>query len=174
MSQILIETAPDQLQTLDTLALESSLNHLAQIINQIGQNSTGNLELDEVSISIKVSAQGEVILVNTSSQLTGHAMTLKFKRQQPVVNSQVNPQVTNIYQNLEHLLSTGQWQAANQETWNILCGALHKNLGTLLTAADMEQIPCASLQNLDKLWHKYSDGKFGFSAQSRIHKQTSS
>jgi hypothetical protein len=172
MSQILVETAPDQFQNLDTVAFESSLNHLTQIINRIGQNSGGNLELDEISIGVKVSAQGEVILVNPS-QLTAHTMTLKFKRSQPTANHQINHQVTNIYQNLEQLLATGQWQAANQETWNILCGALHKKLGTPLTAADMEQIPCASFQNLDKLWHKYSNGKFGFSVQSRIHKQTS-
>jgi len=180
MPKILIETAPDQYQGLDGLALESSLDQLADLINQIGKDKLGNLELDEVTMSIKVSAQGEVILLNQST--SAGAMTLKFKRShslnlasQPNLVGHVDTTTTNTqvisYQKLENLLTNGQWQEANQETWNLLCVALHKNQGTPLTASDIEQIPCSSFSNIDKLWHKHSNGKFGFSVQSRIYKE---
>jgi hypothetical protein len=180
MPKILIETAPDQFQGLDGLALESSLDQLADLINQIGKDKLGNLELDEVTMSIKVSAQGEVILLNQSA--AAGAMTLKFKRSyrdpNPASHTGVTSHANQVistqisYQKLENLLANGQWQEANLETWNLLCTALHKNQGTPLTAADIEQIPCSSFNNIDKLWHRYSDGKFGFSVQSRIYKES--
>jgi len=184
MPKILIETAPDQFQGLDGLALESSLDQLADLINQIGKDKLGNLELDEVTMSIKVSAQGDVILLNQSSPSAG-AMTLKFKRSPspnlssppniisyPEITSPANTQIASqiSYQKLENLLKNAQWQEANQETWNLLCVTLHKNQGTHLTATDIEQIPCSAIHNIDQLWHRYSNGKFGFSVQSRLYK----
>ena len=32
-----------------------------------------------------------------------------------------------------------------------------------------EHIPCQILENIDKLWAKYSNGKFGFSVQKEIY-----
>jgi GUN4-like len=173
MSKILIETSANQFQDLDSSALKSSLDQLANLVNQIGQNGTGGLELDEITIAIKVSAQSNVILINESDP--AGAITLKFKRfhQIPIQSpsSQISYPPVN-YQKLENLLANAQWQEANQETWNILCTTLHKHQGTPLTALDIEQIPCASINNIDKLWHKYSNGKFGFTVQSRIYKES--
>ncbi len=179
MSKILIETSANQFQDLDSSTLKSSLDQLANLVNQIGQNGTGGLELDEITIAIKVSDQSNVILINGSDP--AGAITLKFKRF-PQPSSQSNSQtgspssqISHIpinYQKLENLLANAQWQEANQETWNLLCTALQKHQGTPLTASDIEQIPCTSLNNIDKLWHKYSNGKFGFTVQSRIYKES--
>ncbi len=182
MSKILIETALDQIQDLDTVALKSSLDQLVTLVNQIGvnqigvnqignnQDGIGNLELDEVTMAVKVSAQGAVILVSE----TQGAITLKFKRSQPISpNFAHDQQLRQIsYRKLENALANGQLQEANLETWHILCAALGKTQGTPLTAIDVEQIPCSTLNNIDKLWHKYSNGKFGFTVQSRIYKES--
>jgi len=160
MPKILIETASNQVQSIDSLTITSGLDQLVTLISQLGQQVSGGLELDEVSMSVRVSAQGEVILLNGFE--TAGAMTLKFKRSN---NNQIS------YQKLEDLLKNSQWKEANQETWNLLCMLLHKNQGTSLTAGDIEQIPCSALNIIDKLWHKYSNGKFGFGVQTRIYKE---
>ncbi|AFY73932.1 GUN4 protein [Synechococcus sp. PCC 7502] len=160
MFQILIETSSERIQAIDSLVLQFNLEQLINLISQI-PTTTGGLELEELSVSIKISEHGQVILLN-GSQGTG-AMTLKFKR------STTSP---NTYEKLENLLANKLWQEANQETWNLLCVAIHKKLGTSLTTQDIDQIPNATLNAIDKLWHKYSDGKFGFTVQSRIYKES--
>jgi GUN4-like len=160
MPKILIETASNQVQSIDSLSITSGLDQLVTLISQLGQQASGGLELDELSMSVRISAQGEVILLNGFE--TAGALTLKFKRSN---SNQIS------YQKLEDQLKNSQWQAANQETWNLLCIILHKKQGTPLIAEDMEQIPCSVLNIIDKLWHKYSNGKFGFGVQSRIYKE---
>ncbi len=172
MFKILIETAPEAIQVLDSQVFKASIEQLATLINQI-EAVGGNLELDEVTLSINVSAQGEVIVLNGGQG----AMTLKFKRSLSSQLSQSsqsskNPQIN--YKKLENSLSASRWQEANQETWNLLCVALDKKLGSPLTGSDLEQIPCAVLNNIDKLWHKHSNGKYGFTVQNRIYKEIQS
>jgi GUN4-like len=174
MPKILIENSENHIQSIDSLTLKSSLEHLVNLFNPIGQDGGGGLGLDEVTLSIKVSDQGEVILLNGAS--TEGAMTLKFKRSSsfsPIASSmdslQTIPQIS--YQRLETQLINGQWQEANLETWHLLCNAIQKPQGTPLSSADLDKVPCTVLNNIDKLWHKYSNGKFGFAIQSRISKE---
>jgi hypothetical protein len=37
-----------------------------------------------------------------------------------------------------------------------------------LRSQDIEQIPCSDLHTIDKLWARYSEGRFGFSTQREI------
>ena len=39
-----------------------------------------------------------------------------------------------------------------------------------LDIEDVENFPCQDLGTIDKLWVKYSDGKFGFSVQKKIYR----
>jgi serine/threonine protein kinase len=73
------------------------------------------------------------------------------------------------YQQLRDLLATRKWQAANQETWAVMCQALSKPLGSYLFSSDIEKLPCEDLQIIDQLWTKYSQGHFGFSVQRQIY-----
>ncbi len=165
MSKILVEATPGQVQSLNSIALKSSLDQLCSLVSQIDHQGAGGLGLDEVVVSIKISTLGEVIITNAADA----AMTLKFKR------SPATPTEALInFQKLENLLTHAHWQEANQETWNLLCAALQKKSQTLLTAADIEQIPVNALENIDKLWQKYSNGKFGFAIQSRIYAESQS
>ena len=38
-----------------------------------------------------------------------------------------------------------------------------------LDTEDIENFPCTDLRTIDRLWVKYSDGKFGFSVQKKIY-----
>ncbi len=59
----------------------------------------------------------------------------------------------------------------NQETWDILCQALGQRHGYYLKNGDLEKLSCDDLWIIDKLWVKYSNGRFGFSVQEYIYKE---
>jgi len=60
--------------------------------------------------------------------------------------------------NLERLLAQQQWQAASHATWKIL-NPRGEN------TAELDPFPCATLENVDRLWTAYSNGHYGFSTQ---------
>lgn len=75
---------------------------------------------------------------------------------------------TSRYATLEQLLQTQQWREADQETYRLMITAVGKEEGQFLDRDDLKTFPCEDLQMLDRLWVKYSDGKWGFSVQKRI------
>jgi serine/threonine protein kinase len=73
------------------------------------------------------------------------------------------------YKQLNNLLAVQKWQQANQLTWDLMCQALSKPLGSYFFIKDIENMPCEDLRIIDELWAKYSNGKFGFSSQVKIY-----
>ncbi|MEA5522766.1 GUN4 domain-containing protein [Limnoraphis robusta] len=67
------------------------------------------------------------------------------------------------YFKLAYYLQTGQWQEADRETFNVMQGFM----GGFSTEG-LKNFPCADLRVIDRLWVKYSNGKFGFSVQKQI------
>ena len=73
------------------------------------------------------------------------------------------------YQPLQRCLAARQWEKADTATWNAIRTILNKPPGGYIFSGDLRRLPCADLQTLDRLWTKYSLGRFGFTAQSRIY-----
>ena len=72
------------------------------------------------------------------------------------------------YKTLESLLSQQQWQRADLKTRDIIFNfnlqrEEEPNVESLIN------FPCEDLFTIDKLWVKYSNGKFGFSVQKNIY-----
>jgi hypothetical protein len=166
--------------TVDGQKLKSSVDRIIDLVQQFGQDSDNqfdrSLALEEVDVSVKITADGEVVLVNG-----GAAITLRFRQRdrQIQATTQVSPKPeisthsvsVDPYIKLQDLLSTSQWQSANRETWDLLCLSLGKNLGTYLTAQEIKQIPCADLTKIDQLWQQYSNGNFGLSVQKQAYQK---
>lgn len=72
------------------------------------------------------------------------------------------------YQKLEELLAARKWQEASQETAAIMLKICGREEPGWLHLEDIQKIPCADFRIIDKLWVKYSKGRFGFSVQKRI------
>ena len=70
------------------------------------------------------------------------------------------------YSELQALLSTGQWQAADQETKEVMLRVVEQ-VG-FLPKELIEQFPCEDLKTIDQLWRHYSGDRFGFSVQAKI------
>jgi hypothetical protein len=74
------------------------------------------------------------------------------------------------YAQLNNSLSTKNWRAADEITWQlILFIANAEETGRLY---NIEKISCSELKKIDELWVKNSNGRFGFSIQKKIWLKT--
>jgi energy-coupling factor transporter ATP-binding protein EcfA2 len=67
------------------------------------------------------------------------------------------------YFKLAYYLQTGQWKEADRETLEVMRRVIDK-----ISIEGIKNFPCADLRVIDRLWVKYSNGKFGFSVQKQI------
>jgi eukaryotic-like serine/threonine-protein kinase len=73
------------------------------------------------------------------------------------------------YRKLRDLLAERKWREADLETIRVmLVVGKRENKGWLNTKS-VDNFPCEDLFIIDKLWVKYSHGKFGFSVQKNIY-----
>ena len=72
------------------------------------------------------------------------------------------------YRQLESFLAAEKWQKADAETREIMLKILGRETKEWQGKAEIEKFPCTELSIIDKLWIKYSNGRFGFSVQKEI------
>ncbi|WP_422602966.1 GUN4 domain-containing protein [Anabaena lutea] len=73
------------------------------------------------------------------------------------------------YTKLRDLLKAGKWKKADEETKRVMLAVAKREKERWLDVKLIDNFPCADLHTIDRLWVKYSDGKFGFSVQKRIY-----
>lgn len=74
------------------------------------------------------------------------------------------------YGRLRQLLWSQRWREADEETENVILKALRHNMEPLDRDAIL-QLPCVDLTTIDRLWSRYSNGRFGFKAQEQVYLQ---
>jgi hypothetical protein len=74
------------------------------------------------------------------------------------------------YMRLRSLLIAQKWQLADRETLRLFVKATGFTDAKHLRPNQISQIPCDDLRIADRLWLKYSRGKFGFSVQRSLWK----
>jgi len=72
------------------------------------------------------------------------------------------------YTRLRDLLADGKWKQADEETLAVMIKAAGQEQDASLDTESIETFPCADLRTIDRLWVKYSNGRFGFSIQKSI------
>lgn len=73
------------------------------------------------------------------------------------------------YTKLRDLLADGKWEEADQETTRAMLQAAGREKEEWLRVGDIDEFPCEDLRTIDRLWKKYSQGRFGFSVQKEIY-----
>ncbi|MEH2366838.1 serine/threonine-protein kinase [Nostoc sp.] len=73
------------------------------------------------------------------------------------------------YTRLRDLLADGEWKEANEEATRVMLAVPKREKEGWFRPQDIHDFPCEDIRTIDKLWVKYSDGRFGFSVQKRIH-----
>ena len=84
-------------------------------------------------------------------------------------NAQLKSDVGMDYRKLRDYLAQGKWKEADEETRRVMLAVAKREKEGWLDVEDIDNFPCADLRTIDRLWVKYSDGKFGFSVQKRIY-----
>ncbi|MEL6582108.1 MAG: GUN4 domain-containing protein, partial [Cyanobacteria bacterium J06621_12] len=77
-------------------------------------------------------------------------------------------QVTSDFAQLENLLQTRQWQEADRKTAELMLELSDRQQHKWIDLKAMNKVDCQYISDVDKLWLKYSQGKFGFSVQRSI------
>lgn len=98
-----------------------------------------------------------------------------LKSYQPqVIHNKVEPEqekysvISLNLEKLEELLKLGKLKEADHETKRLLLELADREEDGWLRPGDIKALPSQALSAIDNLWIKHSNGRFGFSAQSRI------
>jgi uncharacterized caspase-like protein len=73
------------------------------------------------------------------------------------------------YTKLRDLLKAGSWKEADYETYLVMIQAVGKKENDYFESDELLNFPCTDLRTIDRLWVKYSNGRFGFSVQKEIY-----
>jgi len=76
---------------------------------------------------------------------------------------------SDAYALLKTSLNGRRWQDANDETIRLMLEAIGKKRSTSLDQENLQNFPCDILNNIDDLWTRYSNRRFGFSRQKQIY-----
>ncbi|NEO54564.1 MAG: transcriptional regulator, partial [Okeania sp. SIO3B5] len=91
-------------------------------------------------------------------------------KQQETNNNITTQEDKNVdYLTLEYLLKQEQWKEADEETLSTMVKVSNQEKGVLLDVESIKNFPCSELREINELWVKYSNGKFGFSVQKEIY-----
>ena len=71
---------------------------------------------------------------------------------------------------LQEVLAAGQYEEADRETWNLMLRIARREKEGCLNLRAIEQLSSPDLWEIDRLWQKYSDGRFGFSTQRQLYR----
>jgi hypothetical protein len=115
-------------------------------------------------------ASGTIILIG----LAGFQIYNKQFSKQYVIEPSIPPQTIPYYRidysRLENLLAEKKWKDADKETTTIMLKISRREKeGFLESDKDIDYFRCQDLDNIDRLWMKSSNGRFGFSVQNGIY-----
>ncbi|MEG3863728.1 GUN4 domain-containing protein [Microcoleus sp. herbarium12] len=125
---------------------------------------------------VSVGISGAPVLDTSGKVVAVHGQAKdKLPRGIPIKTYQANQSWENQpitkadYTKLEQLLDAGKWKEADGETANKMLEVAGRQQEGELRVEDVENFSCPDLRAMDRLWVKYSDGRFGFSVQKKIH-----
>ena len=73
------------------------------------------------------------------------------------------------YTRLRDLLAAGNLKDADYETYLVMLQVVGREKGDWIRDQELLHFPCTDLRTIDRLWVKYSNGRFGFSVQKKIY-----
>ena len=83
----------------------------------------------------------------------------------------VSDKVPAILQDLESHLNVQQWREADEKTYLLILEAAECSQEGWLKINSINKIPCSLMRDIDNLWEKYSQARFGLTVQKNIWKK---
>ncbi|MEI3651645.1 MAG: serine/threonine-protein kinase [Dolichospermum lemmermannii FEM_B0920] len=84
-------------------------------------------------------------------------------------NVQLKSAVGQDYRKLQDYLIQEEWGEADEETLRVMLAVAKREKQAWLNSENIDNFPCEDLRTIDRLWLKYSNGRFGFSVQKKIY-----
>ncbi|MDX2230477.1 MAG: GUN4 domain-containing protein [Leptolyngbyaceae cyanobacterium bins.349] len=110
--------------------------------------------------------------------VTGCGLSSKHNSRQssPTARDSNTSPVAPNQSNLEKLLQTQQWEAADRETSKLMWEVVRQNEepNSPYDSESFNSFPCDVLNVINQLWVKHSQGKFGFSVQVKVWQEVGS
>jgi hypothetical protein len=115
-------------------------------------------------------ASGTIILIGLAGFQIYNKQFSKQYVMEPSIPPQTIPYSRIDYSRLENLLAEKKWKDADKETTTIMLKISRREKeGFLESDKDIKYFRCQDLDNIDRLWMKSSNGRFGFSVQNGIY-----
>ncbi|MDV7391123.1 GUN4 domain-containing protein, partial [Arthrospira platensis SPKY1] len=192
LSQSQIESAQAMVSQLQSSidGMTQTMNRLAQSQNQRQADFQSQLDGIVERIDSLNKEQNQQQLQNLQSQLDkinrqiGNLTQSQSQQKTEIIEaikSELKPILEEVqdvpivsasgfdYTQLNRLLKSGNWKAADEETTNMMCRVAGQTQQGYLGEGDIKNFPCEDLRIIDGLWVKHSNGRFGFSVQKQIY-----
>ncbi|MDT9318686.1 GUN4 domain-containing protein, partial [Limnospira sp. PMC 1306.21] len=124
------------------------------------------------AIASQLQSQNEAIASQSQSRLESQRKAIASQPKQiskPVPDTRILSSSGFDYSQLNRLLKSGNWKAADEETAKMMLAVAGKTQRGYLDDDDIKNFPCEDLRIIDGLWVKHSRGRFGFSVQKQIY-----
>ncbi|MBN3872276.1 GUN4 domain-containing protein [Nostoc sp. JL33] len=127
------------------------IEELRQIKEQISQLPSQVVETDSQTSIIKSLSDVQLHLSQLAAELTlvSHTSGIDYRK-------------------LQELLAEQKWQEADKETYCTMLKICEREREGWLDDGEIKKFPRHDLYIINKLWVKYSEGRFGFSVQQGI------
>jgi serine/threonine protein kinase len=79
--------------------------------------------------------------------------------------------LNNNYETLHNFLAAKLYRQADRETWNLLLQLSDRTKEEFLNIKALKSVSQSDLDEIDRLWRKFSDDRFGFSIQKKLYQQ---
>ncbi|EDZ96636.1 GUN4 domain protein [Limnospira maxima CS-328] len=192
LSQSQIESAQAMVSQLQSSidGMTQTMNRLAQSQNQRQADFQSQLDGIVERIDSLNKEQNQQQLQNLQSQLDkinrqiGNLTQSQSQQKTEIIEaikSELKPILEEVqdvpivsasgfdYTQLNRLLKSGNWKAADEETAKMMLAVARQTQRGYLDEGDIKNFPCDDLRIIDGLWVKHSRGRFGLSVQKQIY-----
>ncbi|BAY08094.1 caspase, EACC1-associated type [Calothrix sp. NIES-2098] len=108
--------------------------------------------------------------ISTSNTISSQPIsTSDTKEPTPKEDDDLSSEKGIDYTKLRDLLAAGNWKDADYETYLVMLQTVGREKGDWIRSDELLNFPCTDLRTIDRLWVKYSNGRFGFSVQKEIY-----
>ncbi|GCE92552.1 hypothetical protein NIES46_05920 [Arthrospira platensis NIES-46] len=166
-----VEAIASQSQSLSRLesqveAIASQSQSLSWLESQIEATASQSQSLSWLESRVKaITSQS---LSRLESQIEAIASQLQSITE-AVADTTIVSSSGFLYTELDRLLKSGNWKAADKETAKMMLAVAQKTSRRYLDDDDIKNFPGEDLRIIDGLWVKHSRGRFGFSVQKQIY-----
>lgn len=144
---------------------------IAQTLSEVVNNT--NKENSQFSSLMKHLKEVEKEQHKFVCELSQLSLQLAKLEEEPKKNADDSPFLSESgldYSRLRDFLQAGEWEKANLET-NVIIATLASQLKSdTWSFSALKSVSCEDFKIIDRLWVRYSYGRFGFSVQYKIYK----